>query len=151
MQRTSEDMEDRLDVGTLLERISAEQGHPIENTGRHRLLPDPDTSRSRRRRLAPVVAGVATVLVATTVALTLRPGDAPDGPALDAALVSEASAATTPTGYPAPDAIPTDQETAPASTSRATATAASKATIKPTAVRRSTGGTQAATTSRAPR
>jgi hypothetical protein len=160
MQRTSDDMEDRLDVGTLLERISAEQGHPIENTGRHRLLPDTDTRRSRRRRFAPVVAGVATVAVATTVALTLRPGDASVGPELDAALVGAASVAPTPTGYPAPDAIPTDQETAPTSTSRVTATAASKATIKPAAVRRSTAGTatkqraersSAATTSRAPR
>jgi hypothetical protein len=98
--------------------------------------------------------------VATTVALTLRPGDAPVGPELDAALVGAASVAPTPTGYPAPDATPTDQETAPTSTSRVTATAASKATIKPAAVRRSTEGTatkqraersSAATTSRAPR
>ena len=31
--------------------------------------------RSRKRRLAPAIAGVTTVLVATTVAVTLRPGD----------------------------------------------------------------------------
>jgi hypothetical protein len=145
MHRTSEHMEDRLDVSELIDRISAERGDPIENTGRHRLLPNPDTSRSRRRRLAPVVAGVATVLVATTIALTLRPGDTPAGPELDAALVGAASANPTPTGYPAPDAVPTSQETTPPSASRTTATAASRATIKPAAVRTSTDGTQAAT------
>jgi len=65
MQRTSEDLEDRLDVSELIERISAERGLPVEITGRHRLLDDPDTRRPRKRRLAPVVAGVATVIVAS--------------------------------------------------------------------------------------
>jgi hypothetical protein len=139
-------MEDRLDVSELIDRISAERGDPIGNTGRHRLLPDLDTSRSRRRRLAPVVAGVSTVIVATTIALTLRPGDTPAGPELDAALVGATSADPTPTGYPAPDAVPTDEKTAPTSTSRATATAASKATIKPAAVRSSTRSSRTTTT-----
>ena len=95
MQRTSEDLEDRLDVSELIERISVERGLPVETTGRHRLLLDPDTRRSRKRRLAPAIAGVATVLVATTVAVTLRPGDTPAGPDLDAALVGAASASPT--------------------------------------------------------
>ena len=61
MQRTSEDLEDRLDVSELIERISVERGLPVETTGRHRLLLDPDTRRSRKRRLAPAIAGVTTV------------------------------------------------------------------------------------------
>jgi hypothetical protein len=142
-------MEDRLDVSELIDRISAERGEPVETTGRHRLLPELDSRRSRRRRLAPVAAGVATVLVAAGVALTLRPGDAPTGPELDAALVGVASAE--PTGYPAPDADPADQETAPATSSRTTATATAKATIKPAAVRSSAKASRSATTTSTPR
>ena len=55
MQRTSEDLEDRLDVSELIERISVERGLPVETTGRHRLLLDPDTRRSRKRRRAPAI------------------------------------------------------------------------------------------------
>ena len=115
MQRTSDDMEDRLDVSELIERITAERGLPVEITGRHRLLLDPDTRRSRRRRLAPAVAGVTTVLVATTIAVTLRPGDTPAGPSLDAALVGASSAEPTtepsPTGDPVDEALPAPDET----------------------------------------
>ena len=111
MQRTSEDLEDRLDVSELIERISAERGLPVEITGRHRLLDDPDTRRSRKRRLAPVVAGVATVIVATTVAVTLRPSDDPPGPNLDAALVGASSA--NPSTEPSPIEDPV-AEAAPA-------------------------------------
>jgi len=149
MQRTSKDLEDRLDVSELIERISVERGLPVETTGRHRLLLDPDTRRSRKRRLAPAIAGVTTVLVATAIAVTLRPGDPPAGPDLDAALVGAASASPTvdpsPAGDPAHDSVSTDQETAPTTTVRATATAAAKATIKPVAARPSSDGAQAAT------
>jgi hypothetical protein len=100
MQRTSDEVEDRRDVGEwvdvseLVARISAERGLPVEDTGRHRLGAAPDARRSRRRRLAPAIAGLATVLVASTVALTLRTGhDAPAAPTLDAALVAAAPAA----------------------------------------------------------
>jgi len=153
MQRTSEDLEDRLDVSELIERISAERGLPVEITGRHRLLDDPDTRRSRKRRLAPVVAGVATVIVATTVAVTLRPSDDPPGPNLDAALVGASSAnpstEPSPIEDPVAEAAPaTDGASAgpagkPAATAsrRAGATSAPPTTAKPAA----NNGTQAAT------
>jgi hypothetical protein len=113
MQGTSEDLEDRLDVSELIERISAERNLPVEITGRHRLLLDPDTRRSRKRPLAPVVAGVATVIVATTIAVTLRPGDTP-APSLDAALVGAAASASpttepTPTGEPLAEELPVEE------------------------------------------
>lgn len=155
MQRTSEDMEDRLDVSELIERISAERGLPVEITGRHRLLHDPDTRRSRTRRLAPVVAGVTTVLVATTVAVTLRPGDTPAGPSLDAGLLgaSAADPSTQPTAQPAPEplapasttAVPDEQEQlAPTTSRRAAAPSTSKPAAKPVPV--ANDGPQAATT-----
>jgi len=139
MQRTSDDMEDRLDVSELIERITAERGLPVEITGRHRLLLDPDTRRSRRRRLAPAVAGVATVLVATTIAVTLRPGDTPAGPSLDAALVGASAAEPTtepsPTGDPADEAllapeeiVTVPEEPAPTTSRRAAAPSAAKPT-----------------------
>ena len=156
MQRTSEDMEDRLDVSELIERITAERGLPVEITGRHRLLLDPDTRRSRRRRLAPVVAGVTTVLVATAIAVTLRPGDTPAGPNLDAALVGASSAEPTtepsPTGDPVDEALPTPDQTftvpdepAPATSRRAAATPAAKPTTAAKPAPAANDGTQAAT------
>ena len=113
MQRTSADQEDQrdvsewVDVSALIARISAERGEPIDDTGHHRLLLEVGDRRPRRRRLAPVIVGVATVLVATTVALTLRSGDAPSGPELNAALVgaanpSSAAATSAPVTVPAP-------------------------------------------------
>src|SRR5689334_21324066 len=98
MQRTSDDPGAQPDVGEwvdvteLIARISAERGDPVDDTGRHHLRMDVDERRSRRRRrLAPAIVGVATVLVATTVALTLRARhDVPAGPELNAALVGAA-------------------------------------------------------------
>jgi len=51
MQRTSDEVEDRRDVGEwvdvseLVARISAERGLPVEDTGRHRLGAAPDARR----------------------------------------------------------------------------------------------------------
>ena len=149
MQRTSEDLEDRLDVSELIERISVERGLPVETTGRHRLLLDPDTRRSRRRRLAPAIAGVTTVLVATTVAVTLRPGDTPAGPDLDAALVGAASADPTSTPDSAAEEVPAPDETSTVAdaphTAAPTTTRAAAAARKP-AQPIANDGTQAATT-----
>src|SRR5689334_5519941 len=114
MQRTSDDQEDQrgvdewVEVSELIARISAERGDPVDDSRRHRLVADADR-RSRRRRIAPVIAGVATVLVATTVALTLRSGDTPNGPELNAALVGAANpsavdAASASVTVPAPPA-----------------------------------------------
>ncbi len=118
MRRTSDDLEDRpdvsewVDVTELIARISAERGHPVEDTGRHRLRADPDPRRSRRRRLAPAIAGVAVVAVASTIALTLRADhDVPDGRTLDAALVTSAPAAGV---APSTAAAPPTQEKAAA-------------------------------------
>jgi len=151
MQRTSEDLEDRLDVSELIERISVERGLPVETTGRHRLLLDPDTRRSRKRRLAPAIAGVTTVLVATTVAVTLRPGDTPAGPDLDAALVGAASAEPTAAPDPAAEEVPAPDETPTvADASHAatpTTTSAATAARKP-AQPVANDGTQAATAQR---
>ena len=145
MQRTSDEVEDRRDVGEwvdvseLVTRISAERGLPVEDTGRHRLRSAPDARRSRRRRLAPALAGVATVLVASTIALTLRAGqDAPDGPTLDAALVASAPSAAAPPSEAAvavPDTTPTSASSAaaaPPATAAARAAAPSSA-AKPAA------------------
>lgn len=154
MQRTSEHMEDRLDVSELIERISAERGLPVEITGRHRLLLDTDTRRSRSRRLAPVVAGVATVIVATTIAVTLRPGDTPAEPTLDAALVgasaADPSTEETPDEQPAPAELAPesavtlpDEQPAPAPTTSRRAAATSAAAKPATPVKND--GTQAAT------
>lgn len=139
MQRTSDEVEDRRDVGEwvdvseLVARISAERGLPVEDAGRHRLRMGPDARRSRRRRLAPVIAGVATVLVASTVALTLRAGnDTPDAPTLDAALVAAAPSADAPTSTSA--AVPTTAVAAPTPSASAAPTAAAKvAPITPAA------------------
>jgi Glycosyl hydrolases family 16 len=132
MQGTSNDLEDqrdvdeRVDVSELIARIAAERGVPVDDTGRHRLHDDTAPRRTRRRRLAPVIAGIATVLVASGIALTLRPGaQTPDGPELDAALVasSPSSAAVTAT-VPAPQPevhATTAPVTAPPSSPRAAA------------------------------
>ncbi|MBL8925104.1 MAG: glycoside hydrolase family 16 protein [Pseudonocardia sp.] len=150
MQRTSEDLEDRLDVSELIERISVERGLPVEATGRHRLQLDPDTRRSRKRRLAPAIAGVTTVLVATTVAVTLRPGDTPAGPDLDAALVGAASAEPTVTPDPAAEEVPAPEETT-TTTVAATSPTTAPTTTRAAAVARkparpvANDGTQAAT------
>jgi hypothetical protein len=148
MQRTSEDVEDRLDVSELIERISVERDLPFETTGRHRLL-DPDTRRSRTRRLAPAIAGVTTVLVATTVAVTLRPGDTAAGPELDAALVGASSAEPPKPAaeeVPAPvetPAVADDPTSAPPTTARAAAASTGTAR-KPAAQPAANDGTQAA-------
>jgi Glycosyl hydrolases family 16 len=91
MQRTSFDMGGRLDVSELIERINAERGLLIDDTVRHRLVAREATRRSRRRRLAPAIVGVATVLVVATIAWTIRSRSAPAAPAVDAALVGAAS------------------------------------------------------------
>ena len=149
MQRTSEDLEDRLDVSELIERISVERGLPVETTGRHRLLLDPDARRSSTRRLAPAIAGVTTVLVATTVAVTLRTGDTPAGPDLDAALVGAASADPTTIPDPAAEEVPAPDETSTAADESQTAT---PTTTRAAALARkpaqpvANDGTQAATT-----
>jgi hypothetical protein len=119
MRRTSDDLGDRpdvsewIDVTELIARITAEHGHPVEDTGRHRLRADPDPRRSRPRRLAPAIAGVAVVAVASTIALTLRANqDAPDGRTLDAALVASAPAGVAPpTAAPPTVALPVPQAT----------------------------------------
>jgi Glycosyl hydrolases family 16 len=167
MQGTSNDLEDqhdvdeRVDVTELIARIAAERGVPVDDTGRHRLQVDPALRRTRRRRLAPAIAGVATVLVAAGIALTVRPGDrAPDGPELDAALVasSPSSAPATPTRavVPAPQAV-TPEKTAPTAApatgstpGRTTGapTPAAAATAKPATVAPAVDGVQAATANR---
>ena len=136
MQRTSEDLEDRRDVGEwvdvseLIARISAERGLPVEDTGRHRLLLDPDARRSRRRRLAPAIAGVATVLVATTVARDpAARRHAPPAPTLDAALVAAASAAP-------PPSTPRTRPPRPRARQRPGADHAGQSAARPTAARR---------------
>jgi hypothetical protein len=147
MQRTSDDLEDRLDdsdrvdVSELIARISAERGAPVDDGAEYRDRFARDLRRARRRRLAPVVAGVATVLVATTVAITLRATrDDPAAPELNAALVGSAASAapTTPPATPAPEAV-----AAPAPTPAPTPKATVKAPAKP-AVPVATEGVQAA-------
>jgi hypothetical protein len=147
MRRTSDDLEDRpdvndwIDVTELIARISAEHGHPVEDTGRHRLRGVPDPRRSRRRRLAPAIAGVAVVAVASTIALTLRANhEAPDGRTLDAALVASAPAASVappaaapparqePAAAPAPSTAPAPAAAAAPSTAAAPGTRSRAAT-----------------------
>jgi hypothetical protein len=137
MQRTS-DPEDQLDdrelvdVSELIARISAERGHPIEDGARHRLLSGADDRRSRRRRLAPAIVGVAAVLVASGVALTLRTvHDAPAGPQLDTALVG-AGATSTPAPPPATEKVPAPTATA-ASLAPSTPPRPAVAPVKPAA------------------
>jgi hypothetical protein len=161
MQGTSNDLEDqqdvdeRVDVTELIARIAAERGVPIDDTGRHRRQMDPALRRTRRRRLAPVIAGVATVLVASGIALTLRSGaQAPDGPELDAALV--ASSPSSAPATPAPAAVPAPQFVAPeknttaapvtaASTPKRAAPTAPPAAAKAATVAPAADGVQAAT------
>ena len=141
MQRTSDEVEDRRDVGEwvdvseLVARISAERGLPVEDTGRHRLRADLEARRSRRRRLAPAIAGVATVLVASTIALTLRAGDdAPDAPTLDAALIAAAPAASpAPASAAAPTVTPAPVPAATPSASATPRAAASSVKAAPVA------------------
>lgn len=137
MQRTSDDLEDRLDdsgqvdVSELIARISAERGLPIDDSRRHRVQSDL-RSRWPRRRVAPVIAGVATVLVATTVALTLRSThDDPAAPELNAALVgAAASAAPEPSSAPtAPSAAPEVGAGAPTAAPRPAAAAPAKPAV----------------------
>ena len=141
----------RPDVSQLITRIAAERGDPFEDTGAHRLALIADARRSRRRRLAPVVAGVATVLVAGTVALTLRSHqDTPAGPELNAALVGSAAPSSVvppepTTATPAPEAAPgADAPAAPAIARAQKGTISPKAAAKP-AVPVVGDGTQAAT------
>jgi hypothetical protein len=128
MHHTSDDQEDQLDggewvdVSELIARIAAERGDPVDDTGRHRLHTDAGNRPSRRRRLAPAIVGVATVLVATTVALTLRSGhDTPAAPELNAALVGAANpSSAAPVTVPEPQAAlvtaPSASATAPEGT-----------------------------------
>jgi Glycosyl hydrolases family 16 len=123
MQRTSDGPGDQPDVGEwvdvteLIARISAERGDPVDDTGRHHLRMDADERRARRRRrVAPAIVGVATVLVATTIALTLRAGhNAPAGPELNAALVGAAAPHST-EATPAPEPAPVLDTAAPSAT-----------------------------------
>ena len=138
MQRTSADQEDQrdvsewVDVSELIARISAERGEPVDDTRHHLLELEAGDRRPRRRRLAPVIVGVATVLVASTVALTLRSGDAPSGPELDAALVGAANLSSAPatsalaTVPAVPQATTVTAAPAPASRSGAAASSAPK-------------------------
>jgi hypothetical protein len=108
MQRTSYVVEDRLDVTELIERINAERGISLDDTGRHHLLVDPTVPR-RRRRLAPFAVGTLTVLVASTVALGVRAGlDTSARPELDAALVG--ASATSENPAPPPEVTPTAED-----------------------------------------
>jgi len=86
MRRTTFAAEDRPESPTeLIARISAEHGSPtVTNTGRHRrpggsvdavVTTDPLPQRSLTRRLAPLAIGATVMLIATTVATTLRPAD----------------------------------------------------------------------------
>jgi hypothetical protein len=134
MRRTSDEVEDRLDVSELIERIAAERGSSIDGTGRHHLLVvEPDVPRSRPRRTAPVVVGVVAVLVVSTVAMFFRAGsDAPAGKELDAALVGASS--PSPSAAPAPQVRATVP--APVAAPAATPTPAAKASSAPTTTRR---------------
>jgi Glycosyl hydrolases family 16 len=106
------DLPEQTDVGELIARIAAERGE-FEDRPHAEL----DPRRSRRRRLAPAIAGMATVLVASTIALTLRArDDAPAGPELDAALVGSSSASSAPPPQPTaaiPAPAPQDAVAAP--------------------------------------
>jgi hypothetical protein len=148
MRRTSYEVEDRLDVSELIERIAAERGSSIDDTGRHHLLVvEPDAPRPRpRRRTAPVVVGVMTVLVVSTIAMFFRAGtDAPAGNELDAALVGASS--------PSTSAAPPAQVRAtvpPPVAAPATAAPAAKASSAPTTTPRRPGATRSGTPKPAP-
>jgi Glycosyl hydrolases family 16 len=87
MRRTTSAAEDRSESPTeLIARISAEHGSPTVTQGRrHRrragenveavVTTDPLPQRSLTRRLAPLAIGATVMLVATTVATTLRPAE----------------------------------------------------------------------------
>src|SRR4051794_39863902 len=85
MRRTTFAAEDRPESPTeLIARISAEHGSPTVTTGRHRrpggsvdavVTTEPLPQRSLTRRLAPLAIGATVMLIATTVATTLRPVD----------------------------------------------------------------------------
>jgi hypothetical protein len=142
--------DDRTDVSGLIARIAAERGDPIEDTAAHRLTLIAEARRSRRRRLAPVVAGVATVLVASTIALTVRShNDTPTGPELNAALVGSSSPSSVAAPEPAvtapTPAAPSTVPTVDASRFAVAPTTAAKSAAKPAAPVVN-DGTQAATT-----
>jgi Glycosyl hydrolases family 16 len=132
MRRTSGDVEDRLDVTELIERIAAERGLSIEDTGRQYLVAQPEVRRPRRRRLAPVIVGVSTVLVVATIALGLRAGGtAPD---LNAALVGASSPSADPLPPKATATIPAPAAASAAPTTSAPAAASPPApTVRPPA------------------
>lgn len=130
MRRTSDEVEDRLDVSELIERIAAERGCSGDDTGRHRLLvAEPDVQRSRPRRTAPVVVGIATVLVAATIAMFFRAGaDDSANQELDAALIGASS--------PSPSVAPPVQVRATVPAPAPVASATAKASSTPTATPR---------------
>jgi Glycosyl hydrolases family 16 len=129
MRRTSGDVEDRLDVTELIERIAAERGLSIEDTDRHPVVAQPAVRRPRRRRLAPVIVGVSTVLVVATIALGLRAGGAAQtGPDLNAALVGAAAPSANPVPAKALATIPPPAAASAAPTTAAPAPASPSAT-----------------------
>src|SRR5918994_4438152 len=139
MQRTSCDLEDRLAVTDLIERISAERGLPFDASGRRHLLVDRRTRRPRSGRVAPVLVACLTVLVASTVALGIRAGtSAPVAAPLDAALLGAAS-----TGVPASPTPRSSAAVAPAPTAEAQPENTARP-AQPPAPKRSSDGVQAA-------
>jgi hypothetical protein len=139
MQRTSCDLEDRLAVTDLIERISAERGLPFDASGRRQLLVDRRARRPRSRRVAPVLVASLTVLVASTVALYIRAGtSAPVAAPLDAALLGAASI-----GVPASPTPPSSAAVAPAPTAEAQPENTARP-AQPPAPKRSSDGAQAA-------
>jgi Glycosyl hydrolases family 16 len=147
-------VDDRTDVSELITRIAAERGDPFEDTAAHRLALIADARRSRRRRLAPVAAGIATVLVAGTIALTLRAHqDDPAGPELNAALVGSSAPNSVAPPEPAPAiAAPPAEDTVPGADALAAPAIAraKKGVLGPTAAAKPAtpvvgDGTQAAT------
>jgi Glycosyl hydrolases family 16 len=122
MRRTTFAAEDRPESPTeLIARISAEHGSPtVTSTGRHRrpggsvdavVTTDPLPQRSLTRRLAPLAIGATVMLIATTVATTLRPTDDAElaAPELSNAIVQNdpATAVDLPTvpNLPIPDPV----------------------------------------------
>ena len=146
MRRTSDDVEDRLDVSELIERIAAERGSSIDDTVRHHLVVvEPDVPRSRPRRTAPAVVGVVTVLVVSTIAMFFRAGtDAPAGKELDAALVGASAPSTS---APAPEVRATVPAPAAAPT---TSTPAAKPSSAPTTAPRRPAVTRSSAPKSAP-
>ena len=136
MQGTSLDLEDRPDL-----RFAGDQG-PTGGRGRHRLITSAGRHR-RVRRMAPVTAGVLTVVVAASAAVAGQFAHKAD-PELDVALPQPRASISggvateppppptttisTPTADPTPTSAPTPAESSatrpPASTTRKTTTAA---------------------------